>query len=59
VRDENPELMDKIAEATVERFTPDLSQDSGMYADLAEFCEELGLIDEAATVEDTVTDGFV
>ena len=59
VRDEDPELMEKIAEATVERFTPDMSQDARMYADLAEFCEELDLIDEAASVDETVTDEFV
>lgn len=59
VRDEDPELMDKIASATVERFTPEVSQDSGMYADLADFCEELDLIEESASVDETVTDGFV
>jgi len=59
VRDENPALMDKIAEATAERFTADLSQDAGMYADLAAFCEELCLVDDAASADETVTDRFV
>jgi putative hydroxymethylpyrimidine transport system substrate-binding protein len=58
VREQDPELMDKITEATVEQFTPDLSQDTGMYADLVEFCEELELVEEGAPVEKTLSEKF-
>lgn len=56
LRDENPELMDKTATATREFFTPDLTQDTEMYQDLAAFCAELGLSTGSVDI-DAVTDG--
>jgi ABC-type nitrate/sulfonate/bicarbonate transport system substrate-binding protein len=58
VRAEHPELMDKIAETTVEFFTPDLSQDAAMYRDLVAFCEELDLSENPVTVEEFTDERF-
>jgi len=58
VRGDDPELMEKITEATLTRFTPDLTQDEGMYEDLIEFCTELELVDEPVGVDDVITDRF-
>lgn len=52
LRDDDPELIDKIAEATTDFFTPDLSQDLKMYQDLIKFCEELDLSDQQVNVEE-------
>ena len=58
VRGEDPELMAKITDATLSCFTPDLTQDAGMYENLIEFCAELGLADEPVDVADVITDRF-
>jgi putative hydroxymethylpyrimidine transport system substrate-binding protein len=59
LRDENPDLMDKTAAATCDFFTPDLSQDIGMYRDLVTFCEELTLSEEAVEVDVLADERFV
>ena len=58
VREDQPDLLDKIADATVEFFTPDLSQDTAMYRDLVAFCEELDLSDGPVTVEEFTDERF-
>jgi putative hydroxymethylpyrimidine transport system substrate-binding protein len=59
LRDENPELMDKTATATREFFTPDLTQDTEMYRDLAAFCEELDLSEGSVDVDAVTDERFV
>lgn len=58
LRDDDPELMDKIAEATIEFFTADLSQDLKMYQHLVKFCEELDLSDRHVDVEEFTDQRF-
>ncbi|WP_436934121.1 ABC transporter substrate-binding protein [Halovenus marina] len=58
VREDHPDLLDKIAETTVEFFTPDLSQDTEMYRDLVAFCEELDLSENPVTVEEFTDERF-
>ena len=58
VRDEDPELIDAITEATLEMFTPDLEQDLEMYRELVEFCEDLELTEEPVTVEEFTDQRF-
>lgn len=58
VRDENPALMDEITEATIECFTPDLSQDVEMYRDLVAFCEELDLSERRVELEEFTEERF-
>ena len=59
LRDDDPELMDEIAAATREFFTPDLSQDVEMYRDLVAFCEELELSDGPVDVNEVADERFV
>ena len=59
LRDDDPELMDEIAAATREFFTPDLSQDLEMYRDLVGFCEELELSGGPVDVDEMVDERFV
>lgn len=59
LRDDQPELTDKVAETTLEFFTPELTQDVSMYRDLDVFCRELGLTDDPVAAEDVVTNEFV
>ena len=59
LRDDDPELMDEIAAATREFFTPDLSQDLEMYRDLVGFCEELELSDGPVDVDEMADERFV
>jgi len=54
LREDDPELMDNIAEATLEFFTPDLSQDTAMYRDLVGFCDELDLSPRARSTSQTL-----
>jgi ABC-type nitrate/sulfonate/bicarbonate transport system substrate-binding protein len=58
VRAEHPALMDAIAESTVERFTPDLSQDTEMYRDLVSFCDELSLSEGPVAVGEFTDERF-
>lgn len=59
VRAENPDLMDAIAEATAECFTPDLSQDISMYRDLVTYCDDLSLSEGPVTVDEFTDERFV
>ncbi len=58
VREDDPALLDAIASDTVERFTADFSQATGMYADLAEFAVEIGLADEPVPVSAVADERF-
>ncbi|WP_153952374.1 ABC transporter substrate-binding protein [Halosegnis longus] len=58
VREDDPELLDAIARDTVERFTADFSQATGMYADLAEFAVDIGLADERVPVSAVADERF-
>lgn len=58
VRGDHPELMEKITDATLDCFTPALTQDAGMYEELIEFCVELELADGHVDVDDVITDRF-
>lgn len=58
IREEDPELMEEITDATLDCFTPDLTQDRSMYEELIEFCAELELSNGPVDVDDVVTDRF-
>ncbi|KPN29490.1 ABC transporter, substrate-binding protein, aliphatic sulfonates family [Halolamina pelagica] len=58
IRAEDPELMEKITEATLSRFTPDLTQDRAMYEELIEFCAELELSQGPVDVDDVLAEEF-
>jgi putative hydroxymethylpyrimidine transport system substrate-binding protein len=58
VRADDPELLDEIAAETVDFFTSDLSQDTEMYRDLVEFCDDLDLSAGSVTTEAVTADQF-
>lgn len=58
VREDQPELLDEITDATLDCFTPDLAQDTGMYRDLIDFCEELDLSEGSVDIENVATEQF-
>jgi putative hydroxymethylpyrimidine transport system substrate-binding protein len=58
VRADDPELLDEIAAETVDFFTSDLSQDTEMYRDLVEFCDDLDLSAGSVTAEAVTADQF-
>lgn len=59
LRADDPELLDAITDATIDCFTPDLSQDREMYRELVTFCDELGLAAEPVAVEEFTDESFV
>lgn len=58
LREDDPELMDRTADATLNCFRADLSQDLEMYRDLVEFCAELDLSDRRVDVEEFTDERF-
>lgn len=59
IRKEDPELMDKITNSTIEFFTPNMSQDIEMYQKLINFCDELDLSENKTSIEKITDNQFM